>query len=191
MIEIRDLVMRLPSGDRILTVLDGITLEVPARQFLAIAGPSGSGKSTLLGLLAGLDQPTAGSIRIDGVELGRLDEDALARLRREKIGYVFQSFHLIPTLTALENVAVPLELGGAADALARARALLKEVGLADRPITTRRSSREASSSAWRSPAPSQTGRRSSWPTSRPGTWIRRPAPRSSCRVRAGSCVTRP
>ncbi|MBI2468536.1 MAG: ABC transporter ATP-binding protein [Candidatus Rokubacteria bacterium] len=124
--------MRLPSGGRVLTILDGVTLDVPAGEFLAIAGPSGSGKSTLLGLIAGLDRPTAGSIRLDGVALGALDEDALARLRREKIGYVFQSFHLIPTLTALENVAIPLELAGAPDALARARALLDEVGLADR-----------------------------------------------------------
>ncbi len=132
LIEIRDLTMRLPSGGRVLTILDGVTLDVSAGEFLAIAGPSGSGKSTLLGLIAGLDRPTAGSIRVDGVALGALDEDALARLRREKIGYVFQSFHLIPTLTALENVAIPLELAGAPDALARARALLDEVGLADR-----------------------------------------------------------
>ena len=96
---------------------------------MAVTGPSGSGKSTLLGLVAGLDRPTTGSIRINGVELSLLDEDALARLRLAKIGYVFQSFHLIPTLTALENVAVPLELAGAADAVARAGALLDEVGL--------------------------------------------------------------
>jgi putative ABC transport system ATP-binding protein len=102
---------------------------VPAGQFVAVIGPSGSGKSTLLGLLAGLDRPTAGSIRIDGIELASLDEDALARLRLAKVGYVFQSFHLIPTLTALENVAIPLELAGAPDALERAGALLDEVGL--------------------------------------------------------------
>jgi putative ABC transport system ATP-binding protein len=97
-----------------------------------VTGPSGSGKSTLLGLIAGLDRPTAGSIEVAGADLGRLDEDARARLRRETIGYVFQSFHLIPTLTALENVAVPLELAGAADAADRAAALLAEVGLAGR-----------------------------------------------------------
>jgi predicted ABC-type transport system involved in lysophospholipase L1 biosynthesis ATPase subunit len=114
------------------TILDHVTLDVPAGQFVAVTGPSGSGKSTLLGLVAGLDRPTAGTIRVDGQDLGRLDEDALARLRREKIGYVFQSFHLIPTLTALENVAVPLELAGAADPAARAAALLAEVGLAAR-----------------------------------------------------------
>ncbi len=132
MIEIRDLVMRLPSGSRLVTILDGITLDVPARQFLAVTGPSGSGKSTLLGLIAGLDRPTAGSIRVDGHDLSGLAEDALARLRRERIGYVFQSFHLIPTLTALENVVVPLELAGAPDPLPRATALLAEVGLAER-----------------------------------------------------------
>jgi len=132
MIEIRDLVMRLPSGGTLLTILDGITLAVAAGQFVAVTGPSGSGKSTLLGLIAGLDQPTSGSIRVDGVELTRLDEDALARLRRERIGYVFQSFHLIPTLTALENVAVPLELAEAPDPLGRAAALLDELGLGGR-----------------------------------------------------------
>jgi putative ABC transport system ATP-binding protein len=114
------------------TILDGVTLDVPAGQFVAVTGPSGSGKSTLLGLVAGLDRPTGGSVRVDGQDLAGLDEDGLARLRRERIGYVFQSFHLIPTLTALENVVVPLELAGAPDGLARARALLGEVGLADR-----------------------------------------------------------
>jgi putative ABC transport system ATP-binding protein len=105
---------------------------VPAGQFLAIAGPSGSGKSTLLGLIAGLDQPTAGRIEVAGIDVTALDEDALARFRRDRIGYVFQSFHLLPTLTARENVAVPLELAGEADADARAAALLAEVGLAER-----------------------------------------------------------
>jgi len=132
MIDIRDLVMRLPAGSGPVTILDGVTLAVPAGQFVAVTGPSGSGKSTLLGLIAGLDRPTAGSIAVDGHDLGGLDEDRLARLRRERIGYVFQSFHLIPTLTALENVAVPLELGGAPDAVGRARSLLAEVGLAER-----------------------------------------------------------
>ena len=132
MIEIQGLGMRLASDGHVVTILDGVTLAVPAGQFVAVTGPSGSGKSTLLGLIAGLDQPTAGSIRLDGVELGRLGEDALARLRLRKIGYVFQSFHLIPTLTALENVAVPLELAGAADAFERAERELAAVGLSDR-----------------------------------------------------------
>jgi putative ABC transport system ATP-binding protein len=129
MVQVHDLVMRLRSAAGVVTILDGVTLDVPQGQFVAVTGPSGSGKSTLLGLVAGLDRPTTGSIRINGVELSLLDEDALARLRLAKIGYVFQSFHLIPTLTALENVAVPLELAGAADAVPRASALLGEVGL--------------------------------------------------------------
>jgi len=131
-IVVRDLVMRRPSGGRVLTVLDGVTLEVAAREVVAVVGPSGSGKSTLLGLVAGLERPTGGSIVIDGVDLAGLDEDDLARLRRDRIGFVFQSYHLVPTLTAEENVAVPLELAGRADALPRARALLDAVGLAGR-----------------------------------------------------------
>jgi putative ABC transport system ATP-binding protein len=132
MISVRALSMRLTSGGRAVDVLTDVSLEVPAGQFVAIAGPSGSGKSTLLGLIAGLDQPTAGRIEVAGVVITDLDEDALARFRADHVGYVFQSFHLIPTLTALENVAVPLELAGAPDAAARATALLGEVGLAER-----------------------------------------------------------
>jgi len=132
MIRIRDLVMRLSSGGRSLTILDGVTLDVGAGEVCAITGPSGSGKSTLLGLIAGLDRPSAGSIAVAGVEITGLDEDALAKFRRATVGYVFQSYHLIPTMTAVENVAVPLEIAGAADALGRARALLGDVGLADR-----------------------------------------------------------
>jgi len=132
MIRIRDLVMRLPSGGRSLTILDGITLDVGAGEVCAITGPSGSGKSTLLGLIAGLDRPSAGSIAVAGVEITGLDEDALAKFRRATVGYVFQSYHLIPTMTAVENAAVPLEIAGEPDALERARALLGDVGLADR-----------------------------------------------------------
>ena len=132
MIQVRDLVMRLSSGGRTLTILDRITLDVADGEFCAVTGPSGSGKSTLLGLIAGLDAPSAGSIAVAGVDITRLDEDALARFRRDTIGYVFQSYHLIPTLTAVENVAGPLELAGRPGALAAARALLAEVGLADR-----------------------------------------------------------
>jgi putative ABC transport system ATP-binding protein len=132
MISVRALSMRLSSGGREVNVLTDVSLDVPAGQFLAIAGPSGSGKSTLLGLIAGLDQPTAGRIEVAGVEITGLDEDGLARFRRDRIGYVFQSFHLLPTLTAAENVAVPLELAGETDAAARAAALLAELGLAER-----------------------------------------------------------
>ncbi len=132
MIRARDVVMRLPSGGRVLTVLDGVSLEVGRGEVVAVTGPSGSGKSTLLGLIAGLDQPSAGSITVDGVEVTRLSEAALARFRRETLGYVFQSYHLIPTLTAAENVAVVLELAGIPGALRRARGLLEDVGLGDR-----------------------------------------------------------
>lgn len=119
------------SGGRELTVVNDITFALEAGGFLAITGPSGSGKSTLLGLLAGLDRPRHGTIAIDGHELGRLDEDARARLRREKVGFVFQSFQLIPTLTARENVEVPLELLGQRPD-GRAADLLGRVGLGDR-----------------------------------------------------------
>ena len=132
MVSIAGLGMRFASGGRAVSVLSDVSLEVPARQFLAVAGPSGSGKSTLLGLIAGLDRPTAGTITVGGVNLTRLDEDALARFRLDTIGYIFQSFHLVPTLTAAENVAVPLELAGEPDALPRARALLAELGLGER-----------------------------------------------------------
>ena len=117
------------SGGRRLTVLKDITFALDAGGFLAIVGPSGSGKTTLLGLLAGLDRPTSGRVVLDGVDLAGLDEDARARLRRERVGFVFQAFQLIPTLTARENVQVPLELAGADDAGARADALLARVGL--------------------------------------------------------------
>jgi len=132
MISVRGLSLRLVSGGRPVDVLTDVSLEIPARQFVAVAGPSGSGKSTLLGLIAGLDRPTSGSIRVGGVDIGGLSEDGRARFRRDAIGYVFQSFHLIPTLTALDNVAVPLELAGDAGALDRAAALLAEVGLEPR-----------------------------------------------------------
>src|SRR6267378_451151 len=132
MISVRDVVMRLPSGGRPLTILDGVTLDVAAGEVCAITGPSGSGKSTLLGLIAGLDRPSSGSITVAGVEITGLDEDALARFRRETLGYVFQSYHLIPTLTAAENVAVPFDLAGVAGATARTADLLASVGLIDR-----------------------------------------------------------
>jgi len=120
-----------PSGGRELTVLKDISFEVEPGGFLAIVGPSGSGKTTLLGLLAGLDRPTSGHIQLDGQDLGELDEDALARMRGQKVGFVFQSFQLIPTLTARENIQVPLELRG--DGNGRiADELLARVGLASR-----------------------------------------------------------
>jgi len=119
------------SGGRPLTVLKNITFDIERGGFVAIVGPSGSGKTTLLGLLAGLDRASAGTVSLDGQDLGALDEDARARVRGEKVGFVFQSFHLIPTLTARENVQVPLELRGE-DAEARADELLARVGLEGR-----------------------------------------------------------
>jgi putative ABC transport system ATP-binding protein len=132
MIELREVSKTVTSGSEPLTILHPISLTVPKGQFVAIVGPSGSGKSTLLGLIAGLDAPTSGSVLIDGVDITKLDEDELARLRGEKIGFVFQFFHLIPSLTAYENVAVPMEIAGIADPRIRARTLLEEVGLTDR-----------------------------------------------------------
>jgi putative ABC transport system ATP-binding protein len=131
-LELVKLTKRLPSGDRELTILDAVDLAVAPGEFVAILGPSGSGKSTLLGLAAGLDRPTEGEVRIGGRAIQALSEDELARLRRGRIGFVFQSFQLLPNLTALENVLLPLELAGRADPIARARALLAEVGLAER-----------------------------------------------------------
>ncbi|MGE0445765.1 MAG: ABC transporter ATP-binding protein [Vicinamibacterales bacterium] len=132
MIELRGVTKTVQSGDRPLTILKPLDLTIPSGQFVAIVGPSGSGKSTLLGLLAGLDAPSAGSIVVDGTDITTLDEDGLARLRGEKIGFVFQFFHLVPSLTAFENIAVPMEIAGRRDALDRAKQLLAEVGLADR-----------------------------------------------------------
>jgi putative ABC transport system ATP-binding protein len=132
LVSVRDLTLRLPSGGRTLTVLDGVSLDVASGETVAVAGPSGSGKSTLLGLVAGLDRPTSGSISVAHVEITRLGEDELARFRRDTIGYVFQSYHLIPTLTAAENVGVPLDLAGVSGTPARVAELLAGVGLADR-----------------------------------------------------------
>jgi putative ABC transport system ATP-binding protein len=132
MIAVQGLSMRLAAGGRAITILDEIDLVIPSKQMVAIVGPSGSGKSTLLGLMAGLDRPTSGSVVLDGVDITTLSESALARYRRKTIGYIFQSFHLIPTLTALENVMVPLELAGVSSAKARAIDLLDAVGLQDR-----------------------------------------------------------
>lgn len=132
MIELRGVSKTVMSGDRPLTILKPLDLTIPSGHFIAIIGPSGSGKSTLLGLLAGLDAPSTGSIAVDGIDITALDEDGLARLRGEKIGFVFQSFHLVPSLTAFENILVPMEIAGKRDAAARAKQLLDEVGLHDR-----------------------------------------------------------
>jgi putative ABC transport system ATP-binding protein len=128
----RDLTKEYRSGDNRLAVLRDVSFSIPQGAFVAIVGPSGSGKTTLLGLLAGLDTPTRGQVILDDADLTAMDEDQRARLRGEKVGFVFQSFQLISTLTALENVQVPLELRGDDDAGDRARDLLVRVGLGDR-----------------------------------------------------------
>jgi len=132
MIELLHLTKRARTGGRELTILHPLDLFVPRGQFVAVMGPSGSGKSTLLGLLAGLDAPSGGEIRMNGENLTRMNEDQLARFRGRTIGFVFQSFQIIPTLTAQENVQVPLDIQGAPGAARRARELLRAVGLANR-----------------------------------------------------------
>jgi putative ABC transport system ATP-binding protein len=132
MIELRDVSKTVTSGDGSLTILHTMSLMVPEGQRLAILGPSGSGKSTLLGLIAGLDSPSSGVVLVDGTDITALSEDRLAKLRGATIGFVFQSFHLIPSLTAKENILVPMEIAGRRDAAARAHLLLDEVGLSAR-----------------------------------------------------------
>ena len=131
-LELRQVTKRLRSGERELTIVDAVDLAVAPGEFLAVLGPSGSGKSTLLGLAAGLDRPSSGEVLIDGQPIHALSEDALARLRRGRIGFVFQSFQLLGNLTALENVLLPLELAGRAGAARRATELVAEVGLGER-----------------------------------------------------------
>src|SRR5579862_3753029 len=132
MIEVRNLKKSIRNGNRTVDILRGIDLLIPQGQFVAIMGASGSGKSTLLGLLAGLDSPSEGAVILDGTDISHLEEDQLAQVRGQKIGFVFQSYQLIPTLTALENVLLPHELNARGDGRARATALLTSVGLADR-----------------------------------------------------------
>jgi putative ABC transport system ATP-binding protein len=133
MIAVRNLVKTIRNSAREVEIIRDISFDVPSRQFVAIMGPSGSGKSTLLGLMAGLDAPSSGSISIDGIEITSLRENELAQLRGKKLGFVFQSYHLIPTLTAFENVLLPMEFsGGSNGGATRAAQLLDNVGLKDR-----------------------------------------------------------
>ncbi len=131
-VELENVHLSLGRGAARVHILKGISLKIGRGETAALIGPSGSGKSTLLMVMAGLERPDAGSVKVDGTGLGRLGEDALARFRGAQIGIVFQSFHLIPTMTALENVAIPLELAGVAEAFARASAELAAVGLDNR-----------------------------------------------------------
>jgi putative ABC transport system ATP-binding protein len=132
LIDVRDLSFTVASQAGEVNILRGITLAVAAGEAVGVVGPSGSGKSTLMMLLGGLDRPTGGTVRVAGHDLGALDEDALARFRRDHVGIVFQSFHLVPTMTAEENVAIPLEFARARDVFSRARAALESVGLGHR-----------------------------------------------------------
>jgi putative ABC transport system ATP-binding protein len=132
MIELNDLSMSYSLETGQLNVLSGVDVSIADGETLAIIGPSGSGKTTLLLLLAGLEQPQAGTIRLDDVEINDLDADTLADMRRDKLGIIFQSFHLVPSLTALGNVSLPLEIAGKADARVRAFEMLEKVGLAER-----------------------------------------------------------
>jgi len=129
MIELKDVHLTLPSAAGPVLILRGVDLAAEPGTSLSVVGPSGSGKSSLMSIIGGIERPTSGSVRVDGVDLGSLDEDGLALFRRDRVGILFQSFHLIPTMTALENVALPLELAGDRDAFATAEALLGEVGL--------------------------------------------------------------
>jgi putative ABC transport system ATP-binding protein len=133
MIAVQNLVKSIRNGAHQVDIIRDISFDVPSRQFVAVMGPSGSGKSTLLGLIAGLDWPTSGSIIIDGQDITKLREDQMAQLRGQKLGFVFQSYHLIPTLTALENVMLPMEFSSGPDgANQRAEYLLESVGLIER-----------------------------------------------------------
>lgn len=132
MIEVSNISKQVTSSEGTLRILEQINLSLEAGESLAIIGPSGSGKSTLLGILAGLDVPTSGTVSIDGENITAMDEEGRAAVRAGHVGFVFQSFHLLPGLTALENVALPLELQGMADALQTARAYLERVGLGER-----------------------------------------------------------
>jgi putative ABC transport system ATP-binding protein len=132
MIELKNVTKTVLSGAEDLTILDDVSFEIPDGQFVAVTGASGSGKSTLLGLIAGLDAPSSGSITVDGAVVTEMSEDDLAGLRSERIGFIFQSFHLIPSLTAFENILIPMEIIGLKDARIRAGKLLEQVDLTNR-----------------------------------------------------------
>jgi len=173
-IEVSDLMKTYQMGDITVRALRGVSFTVRRGELMAIMGPSGSGKSTLMNTLGCLDKPTSGLYKIDGVDVSRMSDNQLAAVRNKKIGFVFQSFNLLPKLTALENVELPMLYAGARDRRKRAIAALAAVGWAIGSTTSRKNSPVGSSSASRSPAHSSMIRRSSWPTSRPATSI--PAP---------------
>ena len=132
LVEVRNLTLTVPAASGPVNILRGIDLDIRSGEAVGVVGPSGSGKTSLLMVLAGLERASGGSVRVCGSDLGRMNEDQLAALRRREIGIVFQAFHLIASMTALENVAIPLELAGVADAMARAEECLRDVGLSHR-----------------------------------------------------------
>ena len=132
MITLQNVTKTVRSGTEDLTILNEVSLDIAAGQFVAVTGASGSGKSTLLGLIAGLDAPTSGNIIVDGDEITKMSEDGLARIRSEKIGFIFQSFHLIPSLTAYENILIPMEILGLENVETRAHSLLEQIDLTNR-----------------------------------------------------------
>ena len=172
------------KGEAEVRALDGVNVEFATARFTAIMGPSGSGKSTLMHTLAGLDSLTSGSVWIGDIDLGTLNDKKLTQLRRDRIGFIFQAFNLIPTLTAAENITLPMRLAGRKPDRAWLDNVVDTVGLRPPPAATaRRSSPAGSSSASPSPARSRASRRSSSPTSRPATSTPAPAPRSSSFMR--------
>jgi len=132
MIKLSNVTKTVRSGTEDLTILNDVSLDIAAGQFVAVTGASGTGKSTLLGLIAGLDAPTSGNIVVDGDEITKMSEDGLARIRSEKIGFIFQSFHLIPSLTAYENILIPMEILGLENVETRAHSLLEQIDLTNR-----------------------------------------------------------
>lgn len=181
LIEADGLFMHYDLGPRQVTVLRDVQLRIAAGTRVAIAGPSGSGKTSLLLLLSGLERPAAGRIRIAGTDLASLDSDGLADLRRECIGIVFQSFHLLPSLSALDNAALPLQMAGASGAREAAADMLRRVGLGTACTTGLRNSRAVNSSAWPLPGLWCTGRSCCWPTNPLETSTTRPPSRcASC-----------
>ena len=171
MIEVRDARKWIQNGARRVEILKGISLTIPAGQFVAIVGASGSGKSTLLGLLAGLDTPSSGEIWLDGAPIHNLAEEQLAQVRGRKIGFVFQSYQLIQTLTALENVLLPYELNIEGSGLRAGAASARRSRTGRSALTTIPCSfQAASSSVWPWPAPLSPSRPSSWPTNPPAIW---------------------
>ena len=172
------LTKQVPNGAAYLTILQDVSFTVLPREAVAILGASGSGKSTLLGLLAGLDTPSSGTVKLNGVDIFALDEDGRAALRAGMLGFVFQSFQLLPALTALENVMLPLELAGNPDARMQAEHILQHVGLGERLHHYPSIFRAASSSAWRLPAPLPGSRSCFWRTNQPAILTAQPARKS-------------